>query len=178
VPEHSDATGKISRGDEAAVRRLVDEHAAYLYGIAYSLAGNTADADDLVQETFAAALGGGFRGESSVRTWLVAILVRRAGMLRRSAWRRRVFRFLGAGGPTQESKIVAPGSIAGADARLDLAVMLKSLSPEHRAVIVLRELEGMSYEQMARTLGVPRGTVESRLHRAREELRKRFREYL
>ena len=55
--------------------------------------------------------------------------------------------------------------------------MLEALSPDHRRVIVLRELEGLSYEEMASVLGVPRGTVESRLHRAREELRKRFKEY-
>ena len=61
---------------------------------------------------------------------------------------------------------------------MDLAAMLETLSDEHRQVIVLRELEGLSYEEMARTLHVPRGTVESRLHRAREELRKRFKGYL
>jgi RNA polymerase sigma-70 factor (ECF subfamily) len=65
-----------------------------------------------------------------------------------------------------------------ADAKMDLSVMLQTLSPEHRQVIVLRELQQMSYEEMADALGVPRGTVESRLHRAREELRKRFKGYL
>ena len=56
--------------------------------------------------------------------------------------------------------------------------MLAQLTPEHRQVIILRELQGMSYEEMAQALDVPRGTVESRLHRAREELRKRFKGYL
>jgi RNA polymerase sigma-70 factor (ECF subfamily) len=70
-----------------------------------------------------------------------------------------------------------PEASGGTDAKLDLSVMLARLSPEHREVIVLRELEGMTYEQIAAALGVPRGTVESRLHRAREELRKRFKGY-
>ena len=69
-------------------------------------------------------------------------------------------------------------AVAGSDARLDLAVMLEALSPEHRKVIVLREVEGLSYDEMAAALGVPRGTVESRLFRAREELRKKFKGYL
>ncbi|MGB9626739.1 MAG: RNA polymerase sigma factor, partial [Phycisphaerae bacterium] len=78
---------QIGHGDEAAFRVLVERHGRYLYGIAYALTGNRADAEDLVQETFAGVLKGGFRGAASVRTWLVAILVRRVGMLRR--WRGR-----------------------------------------------------------------------------------------
>jgi RNA polymerase sigma factor (sigma-70 family) len=63
---------------------------------------------------------------------------------------------------------------AAADARMDLAGMLERLSEEHREVVVLREIEGMSYEEMSAVLGVPRGTVESRLHRAREQLKRLF----
>jgi RNA polymerase sigma-70 factor (ECF subfamily) len=155
---------------------LVERHGRYLYGIAHSLSGNSADADDLVQETFVAALTSRFRGEAAVRTWLVQILVRRAAMLRRNK---------GRGGGTSDISAVtgdrsmASGSAAGAaDARMDLSAMLSGLSPEHREVIVLRELEGRSYEEMARLLGVPLGTVESRLYRARAELKKRFAGYL
>jgi RNA polymerase sigma-70 factor (ECF subfamily) len=62
--------------------------------------------------------------------------------------------------------------------RLDVQAALLRLSDEHRAVLVLREFEGMSYEEMAEALDVPRGTVESRLHRARAELRTRLKSYL
>ena len=64
------------------------------------------------------------------------------------------------------------------DAKLDLAKMLKALTAEHRQIIVLRELEGMSYDEMAKALDVPRGTVESRLHRARAVLKEKFKGYL
>ena len=68
--------------------------------------------------------------------------------------------------------------MAGVDVQIDLHVALQTLSSDHREVIVLRELQQMSYEEMAGVLGVPRGTVESRLHRARAELKKRLAAYL
>jgi RNA polymerase sigma-70 factor (ECF subfamily) len=172
LPDDAELLARTSRGDEQAFKILVDRHARYLYGIAHSMSGNAADAEDLVQETLIAALNSHFRGESAVRTWLVGILVRRAGMLRRSKMRRPTS-VIEIEPPTRE-----PAATAGSDVRLDLTVMLEHLSPEHRQVIVLRELEGLSYDEMAEVVGVPRGTIESRLHRAREELRKRFKGYL
>jgi RNA polymerase sigma-70 factor (ECF subfamily) len=168
---------RIACGDQAAFRALIDRHARYLYGIAASLT-NPADAEDVVQETFAAVLAAKFRGESAVRTWLVQILVRQAAMHRRR--RRRPMASLDAGGagPGGSERPTRSSAIAGAEAKLDLAAMLQTLSPEHRQVIVLREVEQMSYDEIAAALGVPRGTVESRLHRARAELRERFKGYL
>jgi RNA polymerase sigma-70 factor (ECF subfamily) len=164
---------RIAGGDEAAFRVLVDRHARYLTGVALALAGNNAaDAEDLVQETFTAVLTSRYRGESAARTWLVNILVRRAAMLRRSRRRER-------GEPAGESPEQGAASAeGGSDAKLDVARMLEGLSPDQRQVIVLRELQGLSYEQMAEVLKVPRGTVESRLHRARAALKELFRGYL
>jgi RNA polymerase sigma-70 factor, ECF subfamily len=169
---------RSSQGDLDAQHALIDRHGRYLFGVARALVTDPHDAEDLVQEALMGAFRTRFRGESQVRTWLVQILVRRAGMLRRS--RRRMPTVLSLDGRGCDEPLTAsaaPGG-AGADARLDLAAMLDKLSPEHRQVILLREMEGLSYEQIAEALGVPRGTVESRLHRAREELRKRFKGYL
>jgi RNA polymerase sigma-70 factor (ECF subfamily) len=169
---------RSSRGDLDAQHALIDRHSRYLFGVAHALSGDAHDAEDLVQETFMGAFRTRFRGESSLRTWLVKILMRRAGMLRRSRRRESSTLSLDASGVTEPAAASgAPGG-GGADARLDLSTMLQALSPEHRQVILLREIEGLSYEQIADALGVPRGTVESRLHRAREELRKRFKGYL
>ena len=174
MPDDSELLKQIGRGDHAAFRALLERHGNYLFGVAHALADrNAADAEDLVQETLFAAVEAAdtFRSESSVRTWLVRILVNRAAMSRRSKSRRERHTDAAAAGqrparPPTES-----------DAKLDLSAMLETLSVEHRQIIVLRELEGLSYEEMATALGVPRGTVESRLHRAREELRKRFKGY-
>jgi RNA polymerase sigma-70 factor (ECF subfamily) len=179
APRVSDDAELLRRSpnDPAAYRELVGRHARYLYGIAYSMSGNAADAEDLVQETFAATLTSHFRGEAAVRTWLVQILVRRAAMLRRGRKHPAVAGRIGLSDELEPAKRPA-SAVAGTDAKLDLAVMLETLSPEHRQVIVLREVEGLSYDEMAAALGVPRGTVESRLHRARAELRRRFEGYL
>jgi len=179
VADDSELLNQIRRGDRAAqdaFRQLLDRHGRYLFGVAHSLTGgNASDAEDLVQETLMGALTGHFRGESSVRTWLVRILVNRAAMLRRSRSRRpeTALDEKTAGDASTADRM--PGAV---ESKLDLTTMLAQLSPEHRQVIVLRELEGLSYEEIAAALHVPRGTVESRLHRAREELRKRFKGYL
>jgi len=165
---------RTRRGDQDAFGELVERHGRYLHGIAVALSRRSADAEDLVQETFLGALKSNFRGESSVRTWLVRILVNQAGMLRRSKWRMVLSWASRPDDEEPESVAVALAS----DARLDLAQMLQTLSPEHREVIVLRELEGMTYEEIAAALHIPRGTVESRLHRAREQMRERFKGYM
>ena len=171
--DDTELLNQIGRGDPAACRALLERHGKYLFGVAHALTGNAADAEDLVQETLIGAAGGRFRGESSVRTWLVRILTNQAGMLRRRPWKRA--RHVGLDETPSPASPTGPG---GTDAKLDLATMLAALSLEHRQVLVLRELEGLSYEQIAEVLHLPRGTVESRLHRAREDLRKKFKGYL
>jgi RNA polymerase sigma-70 factor (ECF subfamily) len=177
VPDDTELLAQIGRGDQAAFRTLLDRHARYLFGVAHAMSGSTTDAEDLVQETLLGALNSAqkFRGESSVRTWLVRILVNQVRMWRRSRKSRGLDETTSVTGSLASAS--APVSSA-VEAKLDLTQMLAQLTPEHRQVIILRELQGMSYAEMAQALDVPRGTVESRLHRAREELRKRFKGYL
>jgi RNA polymerase sigma-70 factor, ECF subfamily len=63
------------------------------------------------------------------------------------------------------------------DHRIDIAAVLQTLSVEHREILVLREMQGLSYGEIAEALGIPQGTVESRLHRARAEVRRRLQGY-
>jgi len=175
VIDESELLNQIGRADPAAFRTLLDRHARYLFGVAHALTGNASDAEDLVQETLVGVLGSKFRGESSLRTWLVRILVNRAGMLQRKPWKRALHVGLDeTPSPSSPAGGAGPG---GADAKLDLTTMLAALTLEHRQVLVLREIEGLSYEEISESLHLPRGTVESRLHRAREELRKKFKGY-
>jgi RNA polymerase sigma-70 factor (ECF subfamily) len=67
--------------------------------------------------------------------------------------------------------------LAGVDAKIDVAAALAELESDHRQIIVLRELQQMSYSQISQVLGIPLGTVESRLFRARDELRKLLKDW-
>jgi RNA polymerase sigma-70 factor, ECF subfamily len=163
------------RGDSSAFHKLVDQQAQHLFGMAYALLGNASDAEDVVQETFLAAFRGlsRFEQRSSFRTWLVAILGRQVALLRR---KRRgkgtvALELVPGEGPTQ------PSLDENVDVRLDVAQLLQQLSPDHRNVLVLREYEGMSYDEIAQALKIPRGTVESRLYRARQELKDKLTGY-
>jgi len=155
---------------EAAFHELVDRYASEMFRLAVSLVGNATDAEDVLQETFAGAFQAmpEFEGRSSERTWLSRILIKQAAKWRR---RRKVRRMLAL-------DATAPGPSPEPGLRLDVLGTLETLSPEHREVIALREFQGMSYEEIAEVLGVPRGTVESRLFRARQELRERLKDYL
>jgi len=169
----------IRGGDEAAFHELVDRHGDRLYALAYSLLGSRTDAEDAVQETFLGAFQrvDSFEGRSTLKTWLVRILVNQAYKTRRS---RRVRRTepIDVQKADDDGQLQNRSASIAVESRIDVQAMLDSLSAEHREVIVLRELEGFSYEEMAKALGVPVGTIESRLYRARQELKQRFAGYL
>ena len=164
---------RARHGDMDAFHGLVDRHGLYLYGLAASLLGNADDAEDAVQETLAGAFRGlrAFRGQSSVKTWLTGILVRQAARhFRRGRLRTGSLQLA----PEPAEAHAAPK----ADVRLDVQAAIMALRPDHREVIVLREMHGLSYEEIAQALQVPPGTVESRLFRARRELQELLRDYL
>jgi RNA polymerase sigma-70 factor (ECF subfamily) len=158
-------------GDNRAFAILIDRHAQGMFRVAYSLSRNRADAEDVVQETFMAAYRGmrRFAGRSTVKTWLTQILLRRAAR----AWHRgrhhRVTVSLDSS--PWAASYLGRAPAAEVDSKLDVTEMLKSLTRPHREVMVLREIQGLSYAEMARVLKLPQGTVESRLARARAALR-------
>lgn len=165
TPSDQDLLARIRSSDGQAMRVLIDRHGPYLFGVARVLTRSDTEAEDAVQETLLALLSARFEGRSSLRTFLVSILVRQAAQLRRK--RRGWLRIVPDVPEVRSSRDASQAS----DAKLDLAMLLEQLSLEHREVLVMRELEQMTYDQIAIALNVPRGTVESRLFRAREQLR-------
>lgn len=172
LESEQDLIRQAASGDARAFHRLVDAHGAYLFAIACAMLGKGPDAEDAVQDTFLAAMKGlkRFEGRSALRTWLVSILVRQVAVLRR---KRRFWEVVDLEAVVDRSA----SARQAADAKMDVMHVLQQLSPEHRGVLVMRELEGMTYEEIAVALGVPKGTVESRLYRARQEIKARFGEF-
>lgn len=180
-PTDAELVRRIRAGDQKAFQELVNRHSDSLYGLACTLVGNSADAEDLVQETFLGAFRrlGAFEGRSAVKTWLVRILLNHVSKLRRSKRVRRAASLEEQAHSDQaDGRLQSRSPAAAVESRLDVAAMLGVLSPEHREIMALRELNQMSYDEIAEALTIPRGTVESRLHRARQELKKRYAGYL
>lgn len=168
-------------GKTEAYGILVRRYQDRLYPTVLRLTGCAEDAQDLLQETFLRAYQklGRFHGESSFYTWVYRIAVNLALSSRR---RRRPALRLGdgpAGGPCEsavdpkETDPSLPMERAERDQFIQDA--LNALAADHRAVVVMKEFDGLRYEEIGRVLGVPVGTVRSRLHRARCELRDRLR---
>jgi RNA polymerase sigma-70 factor (ECF subfamily) len=167
-------------GDDGAFHALLDRHATALFRVALSMSRNRADAEDLMQETMVGAYKGlkSFAGRSSVKTWLMQIMTRQAA----KAWHksRHARKTLSLHAPSGEERASDDAALAtrssafGVERRLDVMSVLENMSAPHREILVLREIRGLSYEEIAEVLSVPRGTVESRLSRARAEFRERF----
>jgi RNA polymerase sigma-70 factor (ECF subfamily) len=165
-------------GDTAAFGVLVRRHQERLYHTVYRLVENAEDAQDVVQEAFLHAYQSldSFKGDSLFFTWLYRIAVNTAISLKRK--RRVVLSIDGAHAnesgtdPPDLSEGTQPGyNLEQQEQQRRIQRALARLSPEHRAVLVMKDMEGQKYEMMAELLGVPIGTIRSRLHRARLELR-------
>ena len=176
--DEAELVARAAKGDASSFGVLFDQFSKDVYRLARSMGHDSEEAEDVMQETFMAAFEGvaSYQGRSSFKTWLFAILLRQSSRRRRYLKIRKAEVFdeltdVSGNGPARQSEKVRRES------RMDAHTMLDSLSPAHRAVLVLRELQGLSYDEMAIALDIPRGTVESRLFRARAILRERFREY-
>ena len=165
------------QGDTAAFGVLVRRYQDRLYHTVYHLVDNAEDAQDVVQEAFLNAYQAlaGFKGDAQFSTWLHRIAVNTAISLKRK--RRAMVRLDGgtageAAEPSDPSEQSRPGhALERAEQQRRVRQALSRLSPEHRAVLVMKDMEGQKYETMAEVLRVPVGTIRSRLHRARLELR-------
>jgi len=165
-----DLAKRAGHGESAALHHIVEQYAGPLFRMARRLCPTPADAEDVVQDTMIAIIQsvGRYDGRASLLTWMCAILFRKAGKARR---RRGMAVYVSTDAADALSS-TKDSQASMSDSRLDLAAVLPRLSPEHREVILLRELQSLSYAEIAIALNIAQGTVESRLHRARSELKR------
>ncbi len=178
---------RLKRGDAAAFEELVADRSSEIYGLLFRLTENSEEARDLTQETFLRAFQNinRFRGEADLRTWIYRIAINQARN-RWRWWRRR----------KREATVSLDATPASSDhplserlaelsdnpeqqtlareRELALRSALQKLGSAFREIVILRDIEGFSYEEIAGTLQINVGTVKSRLARGRQELRRKL----
>jgi len=180
---------RLKRGDAAAFEILVNERSGEIYGLLYRLTENVEEARDLTQETFLRAFQSiaHFRGESDLRTWIYRIAINQARN-RWRWWRRRRREatvsidapeigggHLGLVATLKSHSVRDPEQDTLLSEReRALKKALSSLKRVYREAVVLRDIEGFAYEEIATALDISVGTVKSRLARGRQELRRKL----
>lgn len=174
---------RLQAGERYAFEELVNRYNASVYNLAFRLSNDREDARDATQDTFLKVYNniGKFRGDSQLRTWIYRITVNQVANQQRW-WRRRrrektVSLDINDHNETALSqKIPSPGQTPEqqaltAEKRKMISVALEKLKFDFRVAVILRDIEGLSYEEISATLEVSVGTIKSRIARGREELR-------
>ena len=167
-------------GDQEAFRELYERYHRQVLAVAVSMTGGSDDAMDVAQETFVRAHRslGSFLGESSFYTWLYRIAVnvgidfrrrqkRRGDVLQPDAMDDDV--------ADPERSIDPATEVSRRELGTRILAAVDELTPEHKAAIILREIEGLSYEDIATVMQCSKGTVMSRLHYARKKMQAKLR---
>ncbi|MGH7771942.1 MAG: RNA polymerase sigma factor [Candidatus Binatia bacterium] len=175
-----DLIHKIQGGDQSSFNQLVVKYRNRVMGVATRMLGDPAEAEDLAQDVFVKVYHalGGFKGEALFSTWLYRITANSCLNHRR----RRKREDQVTGGVDDPEPIFADGG-ANPHALLErkelksfLERAIRALPEEQRMVLILRDIEGLSYEEIAGSLGLELGTVRSRLHRGRLAVQANIRE--
>jgi RNA polymerase sigma-70 factor (ECF subfamily) len=175
---------RFLKGEEEAFNRLVLSYQNRVYGLCFRLTGSLDEAEDVAQEIFITVYKSlkNFRGDSRFSTWLYRITVNHCKNRMKYLGRRGYFTSESMDQPLE----VEDGELARQIQSEDMDALsqmeqkevqklvqdkIQELDGEHREVILLRDMEGLSYEEISEILGLPEGTVKSRIHRARLELK-------
>jgi RNA polymerase sigma-70 factor (ECF subfamily) len=189
--DDADLVKRARVGDADAFRVLFERYHRRAYSLALGVVRNPDDALDVVQDAFIKAHRhlGKFKGTSSFYTWFYRIVMnlsidhlRKHKRSRKVDWNEGVGQDLGdVGDEALLPRILGqnPGKAAvRAEIREKISEALDQLSDNHRAVLIMREIDGLSYEEMARAMGCSKGTIMSRLFHARKNMQKMLLEYM
>lgn len=188
----ADLIRQVCAGDAASFGPLVTKYQDRVYNACWRICGHAEDARDLTQEAFIKAYESmdSFAGQSGFYTWLFRIAVNLSISHRRKTSRRMTVPLAREPDPWSINRQAAgligarggdgdPAHHAGqAETHAQVVAALNELDVDQRAVVVLKDIEGLDYEQIATILSVPKGTVKSRIHRARMALREKLKDRL
>jgi RNA polymerase sigma factor (sigma-70 family) len=157
----------LRRGDPHAPRVMIERFGGLIFGLCFRMLHHRQDAEDVAQESFVRALRGlpGFDGERSLRPWLLGIAANRCRTTLARRGRRPLMVEALADPVDHRPGLADPEDLAG-----ELARALGRLRPEYRSVFALYHEQGLPYDEIARALDRPVGTIKTWLHRARSEL--------
>lgn len=183
----SDFLDRLRNGDAEAFDTFITRYSGDIYSLLYRMTGDPDEAGDLTQETFLSALKAirTFRGDSELKTWLFRIAVNHSRN-RFRWWKRRkrsetvsLDKEIGSGTITIADTLADDSespeeAVLRSERRRQLMAAVNGLPEMFREAVVLCDIEGLGYEEIAKVLGINVGTVKSRLARGREQLRKRL----
>ena len=180
---------RLRERDERAFRELVEEHRDRVYSLTFRMLGNRAEAEDVAQEVFIAVFKtvDQFREEAKLSTWIYRVTVNHCKNRIKYLARRhqRDQTELDEQHDPGDGALEAPSTPRRPDRQLEGAEIdrmmqdaIAALDEDHRVLVVLRDLEDLSIEEIAQITGLPDGTIKSRLHRARLALKKKIQKHL
>jgi RNA polymerase sigma-70 factor (ECF subfamily) len=190
VNEEAAFVAELQAGSQDAFAYLLTLYQNPVFNLVWHIVENPADASDVLQDVFMKVFKGinGFHGESSLKTWIYRIAVHEASNHRRQWIRRHWWEMVSVDDTESPSAAVAAEAASNerdpyqvleqAEREAVVRQALASLAPPYRTVVVLREIEGLPYEEIAQVLGLAEGTVKSRLLRGRELLRRKLAGYV
>lgn len=177
--EESRIVQKVIKGDVNAFEKLVIEYEKSVYNIALRMTGNSEDASDMTQEAFIKAYNSlqSFRGDSKFSVWLYRIATNVCLDFLRSRSRKPTVSLSVEDNEGEEVQLDVADESQSPELLLDRQMTresvrrgLDTLSPEYRQILLLREIQGLSYDEISQALGLEVGTVKSRIFRARKKL--------
>ena len=176
----ADYVRRLQRGETEAFEMLVRRHEKTIFNLVYRMLGDYDEAAEVSQEVFLSAYRaiGQFRGDANFSTWLYRIALNHTSTRRKTLIRRQQRHV--AIEDTEPVRDLQPGpaeTMEKKEIRERVQRALNSLEPDDATVILLRDLQDIPYEEVARLLEIPVGTVKSRLHRARQALKSQLASY-
>jgi RNA polymerase sigma-70 factor, ECF subfamily len=163
------------QGDPNALGTILRAYQRRIYGVCVRMLHDQEAAMDLAQESIVRIIEGlpGYDGRSSLSTWMIRVTMNCClTHLRKQKLRKhQSLDHVGSDEPPRRGELSGPEHVEQGEVREGLVRALSELDPDSRAILVLRDVQGLDYQQVAEVLGVPLGTVKSRIFRAREALR-------